>query len=249
MPSGTRPARRRVGAGRRASARSRTPPGIGAHHPVPGPTRRPACIDGRIRRPERVVSQPAGTATHAGGPAADRRRIGFRAGRQRARRGPGWTGHHRSRQVPGPDRVHHADRAGSGPPPRPLGYASGPAPSCAGPRRWMHHQRLQLHVPFGGPPHHPQVRRRRPLAGNLTTLCWWHHHVAVHRRGLRIDPQSPPNGGGCSPPGRAAGTSRPPQTPTPSPSSEHSVLRPAERRPEPAATFTADGANRPEEVT
>ena len=27
---------------------------------------------------------------------------------------------------------------------------------------------------------------------NLTTLCWWHHHVAVHRRGMRIDPQSPP---------------------------------------------------------
>ena len=28
---------------------------------------------------------------------------------------------------------------------------------------------------------------------NLTTLCWWHHHVAVHRRGMRIDPQSPPS--------------------------------------------------------
>ena len=27
---------------------------------------------------------------------------------------------------------------------------------------------------------------------NVTTLCWWHHHVAVHRRGMRIDPQSPP---------------------------------------------------------
>ena len=27
---------------------------------------------------------------------------------------------------------------------------------------------------------------------NLTTLCWWHHHVAVHRQGVRIDPQSPP---------------------------------------------------------
>ena len=27
---------------------------------------------------------------------------------------------------------------------------------------------------------------------NLTTLCWWHHHVAVHRRGMPIDPQSPP---------------------------------------------------------
>ncbi|MDE0168089.1 MAG: HNH endonuclease signature motif containing protein [bacterium] len=27
---------------------------------------------------------------------------------------------------------------------------------------------------------------------NLTTLCWYHHHVAVHRRGMGIDPQSPP---------------------------------------------------------
>ncbi len=27
---------------------------------------------------------------------------------------------------------------------------------------------------------------------NLTTLCWWHHHVAVHGRGHRIDPDSPP---------------------------------------------------------
>ena len=29
-------------------------------------------------------------------------------------------------------------------------------------------------------------------AENLTTLCWWHHHVAIHRRGMRIDPQTPP---------------------------------------------------------
>ena len=27
---------------------------------------------------------------------------------------------------------------------------------------------------------------------NLTTLCWWHHHVAIHRRGMRVDPQSTP---------------------------------------------------------
>ncbi|MEE9228824.1 MAG: HNH endonuclease signature motif containing protein, partial [Acidimicrobiia bacterium] len=27
---------------------------------------------------------------------------------------------------------------------------------------------------------------------NLTTLCWWHHHVAIHGRGYRIDPTSPP---------------------------------------------------------
>ena len=28
--------------------------------------------------------------------------------------------------------------------------------------------------------------------GNLATLCWWHHHVAIHGRGYRIDPTSPP---------------------------------------------------------
>ena len=27
---------------------------------------------------------------------------------------------------------------------------------------------------------------------NLTTLCWWHHHIAIHGRGYRIDPTSPP---------------------------------------------------------
>ena len=27
---------------------------------------------------------------------------------------------------------------------------------------------------------------------NLATLCWWHHHVAIHGRGYRIDPTSPP---------------------------------------------------------
>jgi hypothetical protein len=29
-------------------------------------------------------------------------------------------------------------------------------------------------------------------AENLVTLCWYHHHVAVHGRGMRLDPQSPP---------------------------------------------------------
>ncbi|HUG74585.1 MAG TPA: DUF222 domain-containing protein [Acidimicrobiia bacterium] len=29
-------------------------------------------------------------------------------------------------------------------------------------------------------------------AENLVTLCWYHHHVAVHGRGERLDPQSPP---------------------------------------------------------
>ena len=33
---------------------------------------------------------------------------------------------------------------------------------------------------------------------NLTTLCWW-HHLAIHRQGMRIDPNSPhPTDGACS---------------------------------------------------
>ena len=42
--------------------------------------------------------------------------------------------------------------------------------------------------------HHviPRSQGGTHVAENLTTLCWWHHHVAVHRRGMRIDPQSPP---------------------------------------------------------
>jgi hypothetical protein len=27
---------------------------------------------------------------------------------------------------------------------------------------------------------------------NLATLCWFHHHVAIHRRGMTLDPTSPP---------------------------------------------------------
>ncbi len=27
---------------------------------------------------------------------------------------------------------------------------------------------------------------------NLATLCWFHHHIAIHRRGMTIDPTSPP---------------------------------------------------------
>ena len=40
---------------------------------------------------------------------------------------------------------------------------------------------------------------------NLTTLCWWHHHVAIHRRGLHIDPQSPPRRRRLLPPKRTCG--------------------------------------------
>ena len=30
-------------------------------------------------------------------------------------------------------------------------------------------------------------------ADNLATLCWYHHHIAIHRRGHRIDPDTPPH--------------------------------------------------------
>ena len=40
---------------------------------------------------------------------------------------------------------------------------------------------------------------------NLTTLCWYHHHVAVHRRGMRIDPQSPARRRRLLPPRGACG--------------------------------------------
>ncbi len=47
--------------------------------------------------------------------------------------------------------------------------------------------RLQTHhvIPrrLGGP----------DTAGNLATLCWYHHHIAIHRRGQRIDLDTPPH--------------------------------------------------------
>ncbi|MDE0709559.1 MAG: HNH endonuclease signature motif containing protein [bacterium] len=48
---------------------------------------------------------------------------------------------------------------------------------------------------------------------NLTTLCWWHHHVAVHRRGMRIDPQSPPHRRRLLPERRTCGYRPPPPDP------------------------------------
>ena len=55
--------------------------------------------------------------------------------------------------------------------------------------------------------HHivPRSRGGDHSPENLTTLCWWHHHVAVHRRGMRIDPQSPPKRRRLLPPGRTCG--------------------------------------------
>ncbi len=43
--------------------------------------------------------------------------------------------------------------------------------------------------------HHVIPRRQGgpDTAGNLATLCWYHHHIAIHRRGQRIDPDTPPH--------------------------------------------------------
>ena len=43
---------------------------------------------------------------------------------------------------------------------------------------------------------HHVIHRRdggTDTADNLATLCWYHHHIAVHRRGHRIDPHTPPH--------------------------------------------------------
>ena len=55
--------------------------------------------------------------------------------------------------------------------------------------------------------HHivPRSKGGDHRAENLTTLCWWHHHVAIHRRGMRIDPQSLPRRRRLLPPRRTCG--------------------------------------------
>ncbi len=61
---------------------------------------------------------------------------------------------------------------------------------------------------------------------NLTTLCWWHHHVSIHRRGMRIDPQSPPRRRRLLPPTRTCGY----QPPDPDPHTL-AILRALHTRP------------------
>ncbi len=43
--------------------------------------------------------------------------------------------------------------------------------------------------------HHviPKLDGGPDTADNLATLCWYHHHIAIHRRGHRIDPNTPPH--------------------------------------------------------
>ena len=43
--------------------------------------------------------------------------------------------------------------------------------------------------------HHVILRRDggENAAENLATLCWYHHHIAIHRKGHRIDPDTPPH--------------------------------------------------------
>ena len=42
-------------------------------------------------------------------------------------------------------------------------------------------------------PHHIQEKQHGGdhLPDNLISLCWYHHHVAIHQRGMIIDPESP----------------------------------------------------------
>ena len=63
--------------------------------------------------------------------------------------------------------------------------------------------------------HHiiPRSQGGDHTAENLTTLCWWHHHVAVHRRGMRIDPQSPARRRRLLPTQRSCGYEPPPPDP------------------------------------
>lgn len=63
--------------------------------------------------------------------------------------------------------------------------------------------------------HHiiPQSQGGDHSPENLTTLCWWHHHVAVHRRGMRIDPLSPPQRRRLLPTPRSCGYHPPPPDP------------------------------------
>ncbi len=83
----------------------------------------------------------------------------------------------------GPDIVHHGAATGIRPALRRAVLARDDGCTIDG---CTSTYRLEVHhiVPRSqGGDHSPE---------NLTALCWWHHHVAVHRRGMRIDPQSPP---------------------------------------------------------
>ena len=70
--------------------------------------------------------------------------------------------------------------------------------------------------------HHivPRSKGGSHAAENLTTLCWWHHHVAIHRRGMRIDPQSPPRRRRLLPPRPTCGYQPPDPDPDP-----HTILK------------------------
>ncbi len=61
--------------------------------------------------------------------------------------------------------------------------------------------------------HHitPRSQGGTNTAENLTTLCWWHHHIAVHRRGMRIDPQTPPRRRRLTPPRTRTCDHQPPE--------------------------------------
>ena len=57
----------------------------------------------------------------------------------------------------------------------------------------------RLDIPHNGrrrsglPGQAPGRRRTAPSPSSASTLCWYHHHIAIHRRGQRIDPDTPPH--------------------------------------------------------
>ncbi|MGI8518957.1 MAG: DUF222 domain-containing protein [Acidimicrobiia bacterium] len=68
-----------------------------------------------------------------------------------------------------------------GPLVRLLSSAASPPTSVGGESRYRVQPHHILERQHGGD-HHPN---------NLVSLCWYHHHVAIHQRGMIIDPDSP----------------------------------------------------------
>ena len=104
----------------------------------------------------------------------------------------------------GQDIIHHGSRTSIGPSIRRAVLARDDGCTVEG---CISTYRLEVHhiIPVSqGGTHAPE---------NLTTLCWWHHHVAVHRRGMRIDPHSPPQRRRLLPSSRSCGY----QPPAPDP--------------------------------
>ena len=98
--------------------------------------------------------------------------------------------------VAGQDIVHHASTTSMRPSLRRAVLARDDGCTIDG---CTNNYRLEVHHII------PRSRGGTHTADNLTTLCWWHHHVAIHRRGMNIDPQSPPRRRRLQPPRKTCG--------------------------------------------